>query len=334
MSDPFEGTSYRAVLRLGGGGTGDVFIVEHQQLGRRFAAKVLRADLAQNAQLVDRMRLEAQALGRLKHPNIVAPVDFARTTDGRPFVVTELLQGQTLAQALENRGAMPVTAAVACAMALLAALEATHGLGLVHHAVKPNNVFLATQHDGSFKLKLIDFGIAPYSNAETAMGGRGDARADVHAAALVLYAMLAGRGPFDDVHGSQALGAVHSRQRPKPPSVFARDPVPAELDELVLRALDKDPNARFATAAELRVRLADVADRLARPAGWLETTVFSRDRDTKVIAPTESDPSGDFPALPRQAAKAGAPAWIVFTVGVVIAALAVAALGALFGGSR
>jgi serine/threonine-protein kinase len=360
--DPFEGTAYRAVRRLGGGGMGEVFVVEHLEIGRRFAAKVLRAELARDGQVMDRMRLEAQALGRLDHENVVSAVDAAMTLDGRPFFVMELLQGETLAQALEDRGALPVTVAVSCAMDLLAALEATHAIGLVHRDVKPSNVFLAHQRDGTFKLKLIDFGLtrvlpdapsnapAPlvvptttgrvvgtprYMSPEGASGRRVDVRADVYGTALVLYAMLAGRGPFDHLHGPGSLRAAHARQRPAPPSRFARGPVPAELDALVLRALEKDPSARFTTAAELRARLAEVAYLLTRPAGWLETTVFSRERNDELeTGLPDSEPSSDPRAGAHREAKKVATPWMLFVVGAIIAALAVAALGGLFRGSR
>jgi serine/threonine-protein kinase len=243
LNDPFAGTVYHVVRPLGGGGMGDVFVVEHREIGRHFAAKVLRAELAKNAALVERIRVEAQALGRLTHPNIVSVIDFAKTHDGRPFFVMELLQGETLAQSLMTRGALPVAVAVACALDLLAALEATHELALVHRDVKPSNVFFAAQYDGTFRLKLIDFGTPRYVRPEGATGAHVDVRADVYGAALVLYTMLAGRGPFDHARSAEPLREAHVRERPEPPSRFARDPVPAELDALVLRALEKDPAA-------------------------------------------------------------------------------------------
>jgi eukaryotic-like serine/threonine-protein kinase len=357
VADPFEGTAYRAVRRVGGGGMGDVFVVEHLELGRQLAAKVLRAESAKNPQLVDRVRVEAQALGRLSHRNIVSVLDFAKTRDGRPFIVMELLQGETLAEALKLRGALPVTLAVAWATDLLAALEATHRVGLVHRDVKPSNVFLALQRDGTVTLKLIDFGVtrvlpeappsapAPlafptdtgevvgtprYVSPEGAAGDHVDARADVYAAALVLYAMLAGRGPFDDVRGAGPLRAAHLRQKPDPPSRFARDPVPAELDAVVLRALEKDPSARFGSAAEARQRLLEVAELLARPAGWLETRAFSREHAPGAEPKLGGNPRHELSTPAPRTGRTGAPAWLFFAVGLIVAALAVAALRGLF----
>jgi serine/threonine-protein kinase len=359
--DPFERTVYRAVRRLGGGGMGDVFVVEHQEIGRLFAAKVLRADLAHEPQLIDRLRIEAQALGRLSHPNVVSVVDFAKTEDGRPFFVMELLQGETLAETLRAHGALPVAVAVGCTLELLAALEATHGAGLVHRDVKPSNIFLAQQRDGSFELKLIDFGVtrvlpdapagapAPlsiptttgevvgtprYVSPEGATGAHVDARADVYAAALVLYTMLAGRGPFDHVDGSGPLRAAHATETPEPPSRYAREPVPAELDALVLRALAKDPKARFATATELGTRLFEVAELMTRPAGRFETRTVAAKRALFPRRPAESDASPPTTAISRPSVRNGALTWLLFTVGVVIAALAVAAVGGLVGAAR
>jgi serine/threonine protein kinase len=198
--------------------------------------------------------------------------------------------------------------------------------------VKPSNIFFAAQYDGSFRLKLIDFGITRVS-PEGAMGAHVDVRADVYGAALVLYTMLAGRGPFDHVRGAEHLREAHVRERPEPPSHFARDPVPAELDALVLRALEKDPAARFATATELRTRLGEVAELLARPPGWRETRSFARPRAPEPAPKPTSKPSNQFATLPRPITRAGVPAWLLFAAGVVIAALAVAALGGLFGAS-
>src|SRR5512142_2425378 len=98
--DPIEGTPYRLEQPLARGGMGQVYLVEHRQLGRQFVAKILHDSLAADAQLVDRFRIEAQSLGRLRHPNIVSIFGFGNTNDNRPFIVAEYLQGRTVAQAL------------------------------------------------------------------------------------------------------------------------------------------------------------------------------------------------------------------------------------------
>jgi serine/threonine protein kinase len=301
VSDPFAGTPYRAVRPLGGGGMGDVFLVEHVALGKVFAAKVLRADHTRSEQLLDRLRLEAHALGRLRHAHIVSVTDFGTTADGRPFLVMESLRGKTLGDELRTRGRLPITEAVRHARALVDALAAAHAIGVVHRDIKLENLFLAETTATELVLKILDFGIARvlpgapesapkplavptdagmvlgtprFTSPEGAAGDRVDERADLYAAGLVLYTMLAGRGPFDHVSGARELLAAHRSETPRPPSAYAGAPVPAELDALVLAALTKDRRARIQTALGFGRELERIAEHLAEPVGWLQTTTF------------------------------------------------------------
>ena len=143
LEDIFVGTPYQAQQRLGAGGMGEVFLVEHRELGRQFVAKVMHERFATNERLLDRMRVEAQTLGRLDHANIVSVSGFGITQDGRPFIVMEYLHGRTVADELEARGALPPREAVHYALQLLAGLEAGHALGIAHRDLKPDNLFLA-----------------------------------------------------------------------------------------------------------------------------------------------------------------------------------------------
>jgi serine/threonine-protein kinase len=299
--DPFEGTPYRVLEALDGGGMGEVFVVEHRHLERRFIGKVLRPALASSPQMIDRMRLEAQTLGRVSHANIVSITDFGQTNDGRPFMVMEQLRGRTVRTMLMEGGAFPVADAIRYTCQLLDGLSAAHALGIVHRDIKPDNLFLAeTLHDQPV-LKILDFGIARvlpdaapdaplpltmptesghvvgtprFLSPEGAMGAKVDTRADLYGAALVLYAMLSGRGPFDHVESDDELRKAHRVEEPLPPSRYAREPVPVELDRLVLKALQKNPDARFQTVTEFRAELDHVADLLVQPTGWLDTTAF------------------------------------------------------------
>jgi serine/threonine-protein kinase len=316
----------------------DVFLVEHRHLERRFVAKVLRPALALIPQMVDRMRLEAQTLGRISHANIVAITNFGLTSDGRPFIVMEQLRGRTLRAELTEQGALPVVRAIRYACELLAGLSAAHELGVVHRDIEPSNLFLAESPLHRPTLKILDFGIARvlpdaaahapmplaiptatghivgpprFVSPEGATGARVDARADLYGAALVLYTMLSGRGPFDHVASDQDVRTAHSVEEPVAPSRCARGPVPVELDRLVLRALEKDPDARFQTAAAFRAELEQVASLLGQPAGWLDTTAF----DGTAFELLASGPSdGGVPArrdmtapsrLEHEAARAG-----------------------------
>jgi serine/threonine-protein kinase len=281
---------------------GEVFLVDHVELGRQFVAKVMHAELVSDARIVDRMRVERQALGRLNHPHIVSVIDSAKLADERPFIVMERLRGQTLADELQVRGRLPVYEAVRFSCQLLSALSAAHAIGIVHRDVKPANLFLCTLSDGSRVLKVLDFGVARvlpgappvaplplalptdsgvlmgtprYASPEAAAGSPVDARADLYAAALMLYVMLAGRGPFDHHDLPASLLAAHVYDEPEAPSKLASEPVPFPLDRAVLRGLRKDPAQRFQTAAEFRTELEATIVQLRRPLGWVETTSYS-----------------------------------------------------------
>lgn len=286
--DEFAGTPYREIRRLGSGGMSDVFIVAHRDLEKEFVAKVLRAELAKDAQTLDRVRIEAQALGRLSHANVVSVSDVRSLRDGRPFIVMEHLRGHSLSAELAARKPLPIREAIGFASELLSALAAVHETGIVHRDIKPSNLFLCDLPSGKRTLKVIDFGIARvlpgappsapsplsvptatgavvgtprYISPEGAAGEHVDHRADLYGAALVLYAMLTGRGPFDHLRDSDLLSAK-GMEHPEAPSRFARESVPAELDTLVLKALRRDPDERFQTANEFRAALARVENTL------------------------------------------------------------------------
>ncbi len=299
-ADPFEETPYRVLRRLGSSGTaGHVFLVAHRGTGRHFVAKLAPLHSAGDPRLADRVRVEGQALGRLNHPNIVAVAGVGRTPDERPFLVTEYLEGRTLSVELLERKQLPVLEAITYACELLSALSSAHALGIVHRDVKPSNLFICRTPDRGRYLKVLDFGIARvmpdapqgaplpvalptdsgvivgtqrFISPEAATGAAVDARADVYSAALVLYLMLAGRGPFDDLGSDSQLSAARAETDPEPPSRFAEVPIPRELDRVIIKALERNQVDRFQTADDFRHALERIADDLTRPAGWLETT--------------------------------------------------------------
>jgi serine/threonine-protein kinase len=325
-----DGSPYSFVKKLGQGGMGEVLLVEHRELGRRFVAKVIHSFLGRDAELVDRMRVEAQALARLNHPNIVTVTDFRTAPDGRPFFVMEQLRGFTLAEELHRRRLLRVSEAVAFARQLLSGLRAAHAIGIVHRDIKPANLFLHEEQDQSRLVKLLDFGLAKvlpgvsaraprplavptaprmlmgtprYVSPEVALGRPVDARSDLYSAGLVLYVMLSGRGPFDHLSGEMRLLSAHAVAQPLPPSCYAPEPVPPELDHAVLKALRKDPGERFQSAEEFEQMLGVVAERLARPTGWLVTTAFEASR---VPEPAAEVGSGESPSVVRAPADPSA----------------------------
>ena len=324
-NDPLDGLPYRALRRLGGGGMGDVFLAQHRQLGRLCVAKILHARFAGDPQLADRVRLEAQSLGRLNHPHIVSIIGAGRTSDERPFIVMEYLQGHTLADELVVHGQLPVVEALSYACQLLRALAATHALGIIHRDIKPENLFLCDSTGGARTLKVLDFGVARimpdasphaphplavptdtgvvvgtprYVSPEGAAAQPVDHRADLYAAALVLYLAVAGQGPFDHIRSDSMVLSAHATEDPEPPSRFAREPIPPELDRVLLRALRKAPGERFQSADELREELEGIATLLERSPGWLETSAFTRPPSASARASTGASPG----AAPRSSA--------------------------------
>jgi serine/threonine-protein kinase len=296
--DPFTGTPYRLIGLLGQGGMGEVYEVEHEGVGTRLVAKVLLHEFADDAVVVDRMRVEAQALAKLSHPNIINVIDFRRSADGRPFYVMDLLNGRTLGEELRARGPFPATEAVGIVRQVLSALDAAHALGLVHRDIKLDNVFLHRTARGEMVVKVLDFGVAKvlagrsdqspappmlptaegavvgtprYLSPEQVRGRDVDHRADIYAAGLVLYTLLCGRGPFSDVKQPGDLYTAHLTRVPEPPSTRAPNPIPAGLDRAILRALEKEPAARFQTAADFDRALAAVARGQSAAIGFLPT---------------------------------------------------------------
>ncbi len=275
LDDTFAGTPFRALKRLAAGGMGEVFLVLHEELGREFVAKVLHEQYATDERMLDRMRIEAQVLGRLNHPNIVSVTGFGVTLDKRPFIVMEHLLGRTLAAEVAARGRLPPLEAISYTRQLLQALRAAHAVGIVHRDIKPANLFLVDRTQEARTLRVLDFGLARvlpgFSDAapqplalptsagqilgtphflspEGSLGKKVDERADIYGVGLVLYVLLAGRGPFDELRSRSEILRAHAQARPLAPSVAAGFQLPAGLDKVVLYALRKEPADRYQTA--------------------------------------------------------------------------------------
>ena len=320
--DVFAGTPYRVLRRLGQGGMGEVFLVVHEEIGRELVAKLLHRRLAGDAQLLDRVRVEAHSLAHLHQPNIVQVTDFRVTRDGTPFLVMEHLLGRTLKEVLHTRGALSLLDTLDFVHQALSGLVAVHALGIVHRDIKPDNLFLSEEVDGTITLKVLDFGIARvipgasphgpqplalptqtgavigtprYLSPEAALGKRVDHRADLYSLALVFYEMVAGCGPFE--HLKHDFLTAHSVEDAAPPSRYAKRRLPAELDAAILRGLAKNPDDRYQTASEFQLEVERLWVLLNNNSQGLQTTVFAPDDRANIRTTGE---------LKRQAAPASA----------------------------
>lgn len=282
--DILEGTPYRALSELGRGGMGSVFVAEHRVLKKRLAVKLLRAELADREELADRLRVEAEVLANLASPHVVEVLDCGVTGGGEPYIAMELLVGRSLQEALRDRGFFPVAEAIELTRQATKGVLAAHERGIVHRDLKPANLFVCQRPPSEPPLvKVLDFGVAkilsgpvappkvataPWTvigspktmSPEACLGERVDERSDVYSLGIVLYMLLTGRGPFEDRKELADYARAHVSEAPAPPSAVARQAISAEVDALVLRALEKDPARRFQSARELVEALERVLD--------------------------------------------------------------------------
>jgi len=273
--DPLVGSlldgSYEILRVIGEGGMGRVYEARHTRLHtKRFAVKLLHHELARQPEVVTRFQREAEAASVLAHPNIVGVYDVNTSSDGRPYIVAELLQGHELGSHLEKVGKLPIAEAVHIVRQVARALGAAHAHGIVHRDIKPENVFLV----GPAQLvKVLDFGISKVAEAsesltktgtvmgtpdymppEQARGDRVDARADIYAVGAILYRAVTGRKPFDGMDPMAILTAVLT-QEPERPTVL-EPKVPLALELIIQRTMAKSPAERFQTMDALDQALA------------------------------------------------------------------------------
>jgi len=262
---------YRLEATIGQGGMGIVHRAIDQQLERAVAIKVLSEDRDELA--FERFQIEAKRTAGVRHPNIVDVFDVGRDGDDA-FLVMELLEGETLADHLTARTALPAAEAVAIASQICEALAAAHDAGLVHRDLKPANVFLVPTADGPPRVKLLDFGIAKridgatartdpnmivgtleYLSPEQVRGAQLDGRADLYALGMTLYRVLTGELAFK---ADNVAALIHKHLMVAPISLRTCAPdraIPVALDAAVLKLLAKEPQGRPASAREARREL-------------------------------------------------------------------------------
>ncbi|MEU9372452.1 protein kinase [Streptomyces sp. NPDC048255] len=264
---------------LGEGGMAAVYLAYDTALDRQVAIKTLHTELGREQSFRERFRREAQAVAKLSHTNIVSVFDTGEDEfDGSvmPYIVMEYVEGQPLGSVLQadirQYGAMPAEKALKVTADVLAALDTSHEMGLVHRDIKPGNVMMTKRG----VVKVMDFGIAramqsgvtsmtqtgmvvgtpQYLSPEQALGRAVDARSDLYSVGIMLFQLLTGRIPFD-ADSPLAIAYAHVQEEPVPPSSINRSVTPA-MDALVARALRKNPNERFPTAAAMRDEVARV----------------------------------------------------------------------------
>ena len=307
---------YRVDSILGTGGMGRVYKGEHTGIGRAVAIKILHADLGRNKEATQRFQREALASGRLDHPNIVGVTDFGVLDDGCLYLVMEALEGEGLGTRLERDNRIPWLEATEIIRGVLAGLRHAHDRNVIHRDIKPDNIVLARK-DGEQIVKILDFGIAKllagtgddpattragltvgtpaYLSPEQAVGGEIKAATDLYSTSVVFYEMLAGRPPFEDTDPLAIMTAHVSREPPIFKEIAPDLKLPAGLERLILRGLEKVSAERTGSATDYMAQLDDVL----RAAGYDVASPAPR-TSGQVRIPTP--PPGALKAAPFSAA--------------------------------
>jgi serine/threonine protein kinase/WD40 repeat protein len=315
--------AYEIVGLLGAGGMGEVYRARDPRLGRDVAVKILPASFSENPERERRFEQEARATATLNHPNILAVYDVGRQ-DGCPYIVSELLEGESLRDKL-RAGKLPVRRAIDYALQIIRGLAAAHEHGILHRDLKPDNIFITK--DG--RAKILDFGLAKlvlpdmdvtggvtaatrdsgtgagmllgtvgYMSPEQVRGGAIDARSDLFSFGVVLYEMVSGQRAFKGATTADTISAILTQEPPE--LVTVNKDVPPLLDRIVRHCLEKEPAARFQSASDVGFDLESLS--------------------------TLSSSSGQLPAVATEAAEKPRKRWLVPALLIAAAAMLVAGM--------
>lgn len=328
-SDALIGTiiadRYHILSRVGEGGMGQVYLAEHIKMKRRSAIKVMRPALVDDPEALQRFTREAENASKLSHPNVASIFDFGETPEGIVYLAMEFIEGESLHAVLEREKALHPQVAADVISQAADALQAAHDLGILHRDLKPDNLMLTLRPDGTFLVKLVDFGIArtidgsatrvtrtgyavgtpEYMSPEQLAGDALDARSDQYALALVSFATLTGQEAFADATGKDSL-ILRLTSRPRRLAEVREDiDWPVNLQSVFDRALAPD-------AADRYDFIADFADELSAAIGNMSTTetaeMYSRALQGRGIGVSRRTPALEQPTVTRAPTRAHAPA--------------------------
>ncbi len=281
---------YEVLSHLGGGGMGEVYLVRHIHLEEKRVVKILRADRVADPDAQKRFLREARFATQIKHAHVAILYDYSRLDDGSFYMVWEYIEGEDVGTRLRRNGPFPLRTALDLGMQALDGLNAIHGAGMIHRDVSPDNLMTWTDPRGRLQLKIIDLGLAknlePDPDLEVTQDGmfmgkllycapeqaglhKGetlDNRTDLYSLALVLYEMLCGRRPFE---AETPQAAIFKRVSEDPLPLVGRNPaapVPAELERVVFKALERERQDRYPDAVAFIEALRRVAGHLDRAA--------------------------------------------------------------------
>jgi serine/threonine-protein kinase len=323
------GERYKIVKKLGEGGMGAVYLAEHILIEKKVAIKVLTVERSQ--EYLQRFAQEAKSASRIGHENIIDITDFGDTGDGAVFLCMEYLEGKDLGRTIRGSGPQTLDRCVRVINQVCSALEAAHGKGIIHRDLKPDNIFLVDRAGRSDFVKILDFGLArvtdlpagqritqhgqilgtpEYMSPEQVRGDHIDARTDVYAAGMVLYEMLTGDVPFKGVPYTVVLGMQLTAEAPPPSKVNTTGMVTAELDAVVMKALKKDPDDRFATMKDLALALCAATGTDPRPF-WGDGRSIPKTLSAPQSSPVKSAPL----SVPQSTLNWG---WLALAAGIAV----------------